>query len=269
MSIATSTLLDTIVAATRRVVEVREAARPLAALAALAEAASPRADAFHAALTRPDATNIIAECKRRSPSRGILRASYEPAAVTSGYEAAGAVAVSVLTEPTFFDGSLEHLTLARAATRLPILRKDFIVTEYQLYETRAAGADAVLVIVAALSDAALPALLDGARRLGLAALVEVHTQDELDRAVQAGASMVGVNNRDLRTLEVDLTVAHDIVARVPQSVVRVAESGLTSAAELLALRRAGYHAFLMGERFMTAPDPGEALREVLDGGGQP
>lgn len=259
----TADLLEAIIAATRRIVEVRERRRPLDDLARLAGEASPRAEMFKRALARPGGINVIAECKRRSPSRGMLRANYDVAAIAKAYADAGAAAISVLTEPTFFDGALEHLHTVRATTNLPVLRKDFIISEYQLYEARAAGADAVLLIVAALDQVELPRLLEGARRMGLAALVEVHSATELERAVEAEASIVGVNNRNLRTLEVDVSVARDVVARIPRGVVRVAESGLRSADDLRALKEAGYDAFLIGEQFMTAPSPGEALREMV------
>jgi indole-3-glycerol phosphate synthase len=213
----------------------------------------------------PGRVNVIAECKRRSPSRGVLRAAYDPVAIARAYETAGASALSVLTEPTFFDGALAHLAAVRAAVALPLLRKDFVIDEYQLLEARAAGADAVLLIVAALDDASLTRLRVAAEALGLAALVEVHSVDELDRALAAGARVIGVNNRNLRTLEVDLGASDEIAARMPSGVIRVSESGLRSPADLARLRGLGYQAFLIGERFMTAPDPGAALAEVLAG----
>ena len=261
-------LLATICAATRRIVEVRRARESQAQLERRAMRAGPAADRFRDALAQPDRVNIIAECKRRSPSRGVLRPAYEPAAVARGYEDAGAVALSVLTEPTFFDGSLEHLASVRAAVSLPLLRKDFVLDSYQLLEARAGGADAVLLIAAALSDATLRALHDEARGLGLAVLVEAHDADEVERAVQAGAAMIGVNNRNLRTLDVDIRASEQAAARIPPSVIAVSESGLTSIDELTRMRGLGYRAFLIGERFMTAPDPGDALRQFLLRGGR-
>src|SRR4029077_18072096 len=172
-------LLDAILAATRRIVEVRQEKEPIAALAGRAEAMPSRAGRFQVALSRTDRVNVIAECKRRSPSRGVLRAEYDPVAIARGYDSAGAAAISVLTEPTFFDGSLEHLAAVRAAVDVPLLRKDFVVSEYQLLEAKASGADAVLLIVAALDQAALRVLHDRALAIGLDALVEVHDAREL------------------------------------------------------------------------------------------
>ncbi|HYE85239.1 MAG TPA: indole-3-glycerol-phosphate synthase, partial [Vicinamibacterales bacterium] len=180
-----------------------------------------------------------------------------------GDERAGAAAISVLTEPGFFDGSLNHLSAVREAVTIPLLRKDFIVDHYQLLEARAAGADAVLLIVAALDDAALRALAAAAAGLGLAALVEVHNTDECRRAIDAGATIIGVNNRNLRTLEVDLDASRDVARLLPAGVIGISESGLKTAADLQAMKSLGYQAFLMGEHFMIAPDPGEALAGVL------
>lgn len=262
-------LLATIVAATRRAVEVRAAAQPVAAVAARAEASPVRPGAFRRALERTDRLNVIAECKRRSPARGLLRPSYDPAEIARGYEAAGAAAVSVLTEPAFFDGALAHLEAVRAAVAVPVLRKDFIVDDYQLFEARAAGADAVLLIVAALGADGLARLLARTTALGLGALVEVHDADELAVAVDAGADIIGVNNRNLRDLSVSLQTSHRLIEAVPREAVAVSESGLKSAADLQELRAAGYRAFLLGERLMTSPDPGAALRLLLEGGTAP
>lgn len=256
-------LLATIVAATRRAVEVRAAREPLAQLLRRAERREPRPGLFTAALSRTDRVNVIAECKRRSPSRGVLRADYDPVAVARAYEAAGAAAISVLTEPTFFDGALEHLAAVREQVTVPLLRKDFIVSEYQLAEARAAGADAVLLIVAALPIADLKRLSADAASLGLDTLVEVHDDGELDLALEAGARIVGVNNRNLRTLAVGVAASERLVGRLPQEVVAVSESGLRSAADLTRLSALGYRAFLVGERFMTDPDPGAALQALL------
>ncbi len=256
-------LLETIVAATRRIVDVRAQQEPPAALERRALARAPRPGVFTAALARLDRTNIIAECKRRSPSRGVLRADYDPAAIAGGYAAAGAAAISVLTEPTFFDGALEHLAAVRAVVDVPVLRKDFIVSEYQLFEARATGADAVLLIVAALTSAALVDLGARAAALGLDTLVEVHDAPELAAALDAGARVIGVNNRNLRTLEVDVHASEALMERMPPGVVAVSESGLKTAADLQRLSRLGYRAFLIGERFMAARDPGAALSGVL------
>jgi indole-3-glycerol phosphate synthase len=287
-------LLATIVAATRRIVEVRRSREPFDLVMRRAEAVMMRraargvgaparsplrgnrgptnqtmtaqphgAGRFRAALQHPDRINVIAECKRRSPSRGVLRANYDPVALASSYERSGAAAISVLTEPTFFDGSLEHLRAVADRVNVPILRKDFIIDEYQIVEARAAGADAILLIVSALSADALRRLHLVARRLGLDALVEVHDAAELDRALAAGAEIVGVNNRNLRTLTVDTQVSAALIERIPRTVTAVAESGFKSAEELGSLREAGYRAFLVGERLVTSADPEEALRELL------
>ena len=257
-------LLETIVAATRRIVEVRQAAEPIAALADRAGGVPARATTFVDALSGLDDFNIIAECKRRSPSKGVLRADYDPVAIAAGYAAAGAAAVSVLTEPTFFDGSLDHLAAVRAAVEVPLLRKDFIVSEYQLLEAKAAGADAVLLIVAALRPPEVKVLHDHATRLGLDALVEVHDARELAIAIDAGARIVGVNNRNLHTLEVDVHASEQLIAGMPRDVIAVSESGLGTADDLTRLRDLGYRAFLIGERFMTAPDPAKAVAALLE-----
>jgi indole-3-glycerol phosphate synthase len=259
----TPDLLETIVASTRYSVEARQSRRPLPLLMAELDDRRAEGASFHDALTRTDRLNVIAECKRRSPSRGILRDDYDPAAIARSYEQAGAAAVSVLTEPTFFDGSLDHLRAARAVTGCPLLRKDFIVAEYQLVEAVGAGASAALLIAAVLEDEALAALIRAAERLGLAALVEVHDRAELERALAAGARIVGVNNRNLRTLEVDLGASSDLIGLMPPGVVAVAESGLRRPEDLHRLRAAGFSAFLIGERLMSAMDPGLALRELL------
>ena len=261
---AAADLLATIVAATRRVTEVRAAREPISDLARRAETRQPRPGAFRAALGRDGRVNVIAECKRRSPSRGVLRPRYEVAAIAKAYARVGAAAISVLTEPTFFDGSLDDLQKVRAVVEVPLLRKDFIVSEYQLLEARAAGADAVLLIVAALSSVDLGLLARRAASLGLDALVEVHDREELTVAVDAGAVIVGVNNRNLRTLEVDLRASEELIGRVPKGVVSVSESGLRTAADLSRLASLGYQAFLVGERFMVEDDPGAALRELLN-----
>jgi len=261
--IAAPDLLGTIVAATRRIVEVREAARPARALSA-EQTRTPRGNAFEQAL-RGDgrgAARIIAECKRRSPSRGILRADYRPAEHARAYADAGAVAVSILTEPTFFDGAPEHLRQVRAAVDLPLLRKDFIVSEYQVIEAAALGADAVLLIVGALEQAQLMALVRAAETLSLAALVEVHDVDELRRAVDAGSRVIGVNSRNLRTLSVDPEVLERVAAKLPPNATAVAESGIRTADDIARLTAMGYHAFLVGERLIAQPDPGAALREL-------
>jgi len=258
-------LLETIVAATRRILEVRQEAEPTAVLAERAAALPSRAGRFLGVLSGMDTVNLVAECKRRSPSKGVLRADYDAVAIAKSYADAGAAAISVLTEPTFFDGSLEHLRTVRAAVDVPLLRKDFIVSEYQLLEAKVAGADAVLLIAAALRPAELKVLHDHAVRHGLDALVEVHDARELAIAIDAGARIVGVNNRNLRTLEVDLRASEELIAKIPGEIVAVSESGLKTADDIVRLRALGYRAFLIGERLMTAPDPGVALAGLLEG----
>jgi indole-3-glycerol phosphate synthase len=261
-------LLGTIVAATRRIVEVREQQVPLHVLREQVARRSQGTTAggrFIEALSRPDRVNVIAECKRRSPSRGVLRADYHPATIASGYAIAGAAAISVLTEPTFFDGSLDHLRAVRAAVGVPILRKDFIVSEYQLLEAKDAGADAVLLIVAALDAAEMKFLAAQAAALGLDTLVEVHDDDELAIAIDGGARVIGVNNRNLRTLEVDVRASERLITLMPAGVVAVSESGLRTADDVFRLRQCGYGAFLIGERLMTLPDPGRGLQDMLAG----
>ena len=256
-------LLGAIVAGTRRITEHRRTRTSLDALERHAAAKRPRGDRFEAALSMPGRVNVIAECKRRSPSRGVLCEHYEPAVIARRYEAGGAAAISVLTEPTFFDGALAHLEAVRGAVALPLLRKDFVVDEYQLVEARASGADAVLLIVAALEQADLVRLQRRASDLALAALVEVHDDDELSRALDSGARLIGVNNRNLRTLAVDVDASYRLAARIPAGVVAVSESGLQSRRDLERLAAAGYTAFLIGERFMTDPDPARAIGELI------
>lgn len=258
-------LLATIVAAARRMVEVRKAEVSEAALEKAAAERRPSAGRFVRALRDGESPRVIAECKRRSPSRGILREDYRPAEHAKAYAAAGAAAISVLTEPTFFDGSLAHLQDVSVAVDIPLLRKDFIVERYQILEAVASGADAILLIAGALDPAALRALLADAATAGLAALVEVHGADELRMAVDAGATVIGVNSRNLRTLAVEPDVHDRLAALMPKGAVTVAESGLREHADLQRLERAGYDAFLVGERLIAQPDPGAALRTLRGG----
>jgi indole-3-glycerol phosphate synthase len=258
-------LLGTIVAATERIVQVRREREPAAVLEARAATALPRGKAFEQALGAVGRVNVIAECKRRSPSKGVLAVTYDAPSIATSYERGGAAAISVLTEPTFFDGALDHLQAVRRAVALPLLRKDFIVDEYQLFEARANGADAILLIVAALPQADLLRLQSRAWELGLAALVEVHDESELTRAVDSGARLIGVNNRNLRTLQVDIDGSYRLAARIPKDVIAVSESGLSSREDLERLAAAGYRAFLIGERFMTDPDPAAAIQKLLGG----
>ena len=255
-------VLAEILGATRGTVADRRARESLAALERRALQVVPRGWKFLSAVGRHDRVNVIAECKRRSPSRGLLSHDYDPAAIAREYERGGAAAISVVTEPAFFGGSLADLRSARSATQLPVLRKDFVVDEYQLFEARAAGADAVLLIVAALPARELARLHASARQLGLAALVEVHDELELGRALEIGAEIVGVNNRNLRTLSVDVDASLRLAAMIPPGVVAVSESGLTRAADIRRLSAAGYHAFLVGERLMTDRQPARAVADL-------
>ena len=206
---------------------------------------------------------VIAELKKASPSKGLIRASFHPEELARELESAGATALSVLTDEEFFQGSLENLRIASTAVAIPCLRKDFMIDEFQMLEARANCADAVLLIVAALSSDELMRLAQAARALGLDVLCEVHDADELRRALDAGFDLIGVNTRDLKTFKVDLHTALDLAAQFLPHVVRVAESGIHSAEDISRLREAGYHAFLIGESLMRAESPGEALRELM------
>jgi len=257
-------LLDAIVAAVRTRVARQRDAVALRSVAAAAERRLPRGTRFREAIAERGRINVIAECKRRSPARGLLTRAYRPAEIARAYESGGAVAVSVLTEPAFFDGALEHLETVRQTVELPVLRKDFMVDEYQLFEARAAGADAVLLIVAVLGRDGLRALATRAAELDLAVIVEVHSRPELDDAAASGAAIIGVNSRNLNTLDVDLGVCDMLVEWAPAGAVMVAESGVRSRDEILRLRANGYHAFLVGERLMTAADPRAALASLVE-----
>ena len=261
-AVSSSDLLETIVAATRHTTAAREARVPIGELSRRASRRQAQGRAFRDALLTSPPPRIIAECKRRSPSKGILRRDYDPAAHAASYARAGAAAISVLTEPTFFDGSLDHLQQVRAAVAVPLLRKDFVVTEYQLLEAVAWGADAVLLIVGALGDRELHHLAEISSSLGLAAVVEVHDRAELERALNADAEIVGVNSRNLRSLAVDPVVLEELGAQIPAGVIAVAESGIRTPADIERLTVMGYSAFLVGERLIAESDPGAALRAL-------
>jgi indole-3-glycerol phosphate synthase len=253
----------------RKAEEIAEAAarEPLARLAERAAGAdAPRG--FRAALAerieRGDPA-VIAEVKKASPSKGVLRPDFDPAAIARAYAAGGAAALSVLTDRDFFEGDPEHLRAARASSGLPVLRKDFVVDPYQVYEARAMAADCVLLIVAALGDAALRELRDTAAHLGMDVLVEVHDGDELERALAIGPDLVGINNRDLRTFHTTTETTLALRERVPDDAVLVTESGIHTAEDVAAMRSAGVHGFLVGEAFMVAPDPGRRLAELFGG----
>lgn len=206
---------------------------------------------------------VIAEIKRASPSKGLLRDPFRPAEIARSYAAAGACCLSVLTDRDFFQGSEDNLREARAACDLPILRKDFIIAPYQVYEARSMGADCILLIVAALDDATLSKLARLAMALGLDVLVEVHDADELQRALAIDTALIGVNNRNLRTFETRLETTLDLLARIPSGHTVVTESGIHTPADVALMREHGVHAFLVGEAFMRAPDPGAKLAELF------
>jgi indole-3-glycerol phosphate synthase len=255
--------LPEILAHTRSIVAARKAAANLRALEAAAAGHTPRGFARALRERAQHSPAIIAELKKASPSKGLIRANFDPAALAQQLEAAGAAALSVLTNE-FFQGSLENLRLASAAVHIPCLRKDFMVDEFQILEARANSADAILLIVAALTDAELRTLRNSAKQHGLDVLCEVHDRAELDRALALDCECVGVNSRDLRTFEVSLDRAAELAAHLPASAVRVAESGLHTRADLDRLRTAGYDAFLIGESLMRQPHPGEALKSLLE-----
>jgi indole-3-glycerol phosphate synthase len=256
------TMLDRIVDARRASIAHRKRVLPQVALKIAVEKKSAPARDFAAALSR-DGFNIIAELKKASPSLGVILEPYAPAALAADLQQAGAAALSVLTEEDFFLGSLADLKQARRVAQIPILRKDFIVDPWQGWEARAAGADSFLLIAAVLSDAALGELLGLGRSLGMEPLVEVHSREELDRVVGAGARVIGVNNRDLRDFQVRLETSLELIERIPDDCVAVSESGLRTHEDLKRLRRAGFDAFLIGEHLMKSANPAEALRNFL------
>ena len=222
------------------------------------------ANAIAAAIARGDAA-VIAEIKKASPSKGVIRADFDPAAIARSYEAGGATCLSVLTDVDFFQGADAYLQQARAACSLPVLRKDFVIDRYQVYEARALGADCILLIVAALDDAALLALSVLAAELGMDVLVEVHDADELERAADLPVRMIGINNRNLRTFDVSLDTTLALRERVPADRVLVTESGIATTVDVARMRAADVHAFLVGETFMRVEDPGSELRRLFAG----
>src|SRR6266436_6052123 len=255
------TVLDRILEARRAEVDHRKRVLPETALKYGVKAATPLRD-FSAALCR-DVLNVLAELKPASPSRGVIREPFEPVALAQALEAAGACALSVLTEGEFFRGSLKNLRDARKAIQIPVLRKDFIFDPWQVWETRANDADSFLLIVAALNDAQLTELIALGRQLGMEPLVEVHTGAELGRALAADARILGVNNRDLKTLSVRVETSYELIDRIPDHCIAVSESGLRTHDDLVRLRAAGFDAFLIGEHLMLAPDPAVALAGLL------
>jgi indole-3-glycerol phosphate synthase len=266
------TVLDRILSETRQVVERRKLANPQEGLEARVGASTVSQNGcptrFCEALARPG-IGVIAEFKRRSPSAGVLREDAKLEDIVAAYDRGGATALSVLTEEPNFAGSLDDLRLARASCDLPILRKDFVVDPYQLYEARLAGADAVLLIVAALDQGALASLHELATTLGLDVLVEVHDREELSHAATAGARLIGVNNRDLRDFTVDVQRTFDLLDAMPDEALVVSESGISGADQVAELERRGVSAVLVGEKLMRAPNPQHALAELLARSSQP
>ena len=247
-------ILERIVAAKRA--EISAAKRPIDV-----KSAPPLRD-FVAAL-RAKRPAVIAEIKRASPSKGVLREDFDPAAIAKSYEKAGAACMSVLTDREFFQGAPEHLSTARAACKLPALRKDFIIDPYQVYEARALGADCILLIVACLDDAQLLELEALAHRLGMAVLVEVHDAEELERALKLKTPLLGINNRNLGTFETRLETTLALLPRIPPERIVVTESGILAPTDVARMRASGVHTFLVGEAFMRAPNPGAALQTLF------
>ena len=262
-----ASVLDEIVAGVREDVASRQALRPFDEIKAQAAVARPALDAL-AALRAPG-VGVIAEVKRSSPSRGSLATIDDPAHLAAEYQAGGARMISVLTEQRRFGGSLEDLDAVRAAVRVPVLRKDFVVCSYQVHEARAHGADVVLLIVAALDQNALIGLRERVESLGMTALVEVHTEDEASRAIDAGARVIGVNARNLHTLEVDRSTFERIAPGLPTDVVKIAESGVRGPLDLIEYAAAGADAVLVGEGLVTTHDPRHAVAELVTAGAHP
>jgi len=260
-----SDILARILAAKVEEVAQAKAARALSVLRTIAEAAPPPRDFVRALKTKIESGQaaVIAEIKRASPSKGLLRDPFDPAAIAASYAANGASCLSVLTDRGFFQGAPEHLSAARAACSLPVLRKDFLVDPYQVYEARAMGADCVLLIAAALEPSAMLDLERVAISLGLAVLVEVHAAAELDQALRLATPLIGINNRNLRTFQTCLETTLHLAGRVPPERIVITESGILEPDDVTHMRRAGIGAFLVGEAFMRAADPGAALRRLF------
>ena len=260
-----SDILARIMTAKAEEVIAAQVARPFELLDREARAAAtPRgfAEAIRSRIAR-NRPAIIAEIKRASPSKGVLRAQFDPPSIAASYERAGATCLSILTDRPFFQGAPEHLVAARAACSLPVLRKEFIIDEYQIAESRALGADAVLLIVAALDDSRLAALEACATAYGMDVLVEVHDASELDRALRLATPLIGINNRNLRTFHVSLHATIELLPRVPADRIVITESGILAQRDVAQMRRHGVNAFLVGEAFMRAPDPGAALTALF------
>lgn len=263
-----SDILNKIIATKHDEIAAAMRVKPLSAIRAEAEARQRAGDVrdFAAAIEAKIAagqSGVIAEIKKASPSKGVLRESFDPPAIAASYERAGAACLSVLTDAPFFQGAAEYLVAARQACALPALRKEFIVDEYQVAESRALGADAILLIVAALDDARLEALEAAALDYGMDVLVEVHDGKELDRALRLRTPLVGINNRNLRNFSVTLDTTFNLLSRIPSERLVVTESGIATQRDVALMRSKGVHAFLVGEAFMRAPDPGKALTALF------
>jgi indole-3-glycerol phosphate synthase len=258
------TQLDQILAHTKLQVEARKAVADLAQLERNAAQHTPRGFRTSLQAAASEGPAIIAEIKKASPSKGLIRADFHPATLARTFEASGAAALSVLTDEHFFEGSLAYLREASTVVRIPCLRKDFILDPFQILEARAHGADAILLIVSAHTDASLSSLRDEAHRLGLDVLCEAHDREELSRATALGFDLIGINSRDLRTFAVRTEVFTELADAMPKNAIMVAESGLRTADDLKHLRAAGYSAFLIGETLMRQPDPAAALASLLD-----
>lgn len=262
-------VLDDIIAGVRQDLKEREDRVPLARIKEMETQVPEAKDALGALRNRDGAVKIISEVKRSSPSKGALAAIPDPAALASAYEAGGASVISVLTEQRRFNGSLADLDAVRAAVDIPILRKDFIVTPYQIHEARTHGADLVLLIVAALEQNVLVSLLERTRSLGMEALVETHSRLEALRAMEAGASIIGVNARNLKTLEVDRSTVEQVIDVIPQDVVAVAESGVANAHDVFEYAKWGADAVLVGEALVTSGDPRASIQDMVSAGQHP
>ena len=262
---ASANILDEIMTYKRREVDDRAQRTPQAELERLVEQA-PKVRGFASALVqriKGGDPAVIAECKKASPSKGLIRENYDPANIAKSYALGGATCLSVLTDEYFFQGSDDHLLVARAACELPVIRKDFVIDPYQVYEARALGADCILLIVACLSDADLQELAALATQLGMDVLVEVHDRTELERALRLRMQLIGINNRDLRRFVTDIETTIGLLRDVPDDRLVVTESGIHTRADIKKLRGNGVNAFLVGEAFMRAPDPGEMLQHLF------
>jgi len=256
-------ILDEIIENKSSEVEISKTSLPLEQIQEQIKDALPSRNFFDAINPKGE-LKIISEVKHASPSKGVFREDFDPVQIAKSYSAGGASAISVLTDEKYFRGSLSFLKNIRAEVDTPLLRKDFIVDPYQVYEARLFGADAILLIVAALDQTSLSELLGLTHSLQMNAIVEVHDENELDRALEADARIIGINNRDLRTFDVDLNVSINLSKKVPEDKIVVAESGISSIEDMDRLRGEGVHVFLIGETFMKAPDPGQKLKELIE-----